>query len=155
MGYDKRTDDPDIMPLNMALGLAWEAWAVGLFPSVIWQPGEEVLDDVYGTPDGMSQLVINDHDETIVEEWKSTYKSRRTHGVDITTETIWIWQLMGLCKLMGLRFARLHVLWINGDYRPPSPVYVTYLLEFSQFELDQFWDKVILRNKDKAKPESY
>ncbi len=156
MGYDKRppsSDDPDEMPLNMALGLAWEAWAVGLFPQVIWQPGEEVLDGVYGTPDGLSELLIDGQLQFVVEEWKSTYKSRRTHGVDILVETGWMWQLLGLCKLMGLRYSRLHVLWINGDYRHTGPAYVTYLIEFSQDEIDQFWSNIVLRNKSNAQPE--
>jgi hypothetical protein len=60
LDLDKGDRDPDFMPLCMALGLAWEAWAVGLFPNVVWQPGEEELDGVFGTPDGLSVLEVHD-----------------------------------------------------------------------------------------------
>lgn len=150
MGYGDRKDaEPDVMPLPMAIGMAWEAWAVGLFPSVMWQPGEEELDGVYCTPDGMSSLDIDGAPEIIVEEWKATYKSLHNYG-DVIKQSLWMWQLAGLCCAMGLRFARLHVLWINGDYRPPQPKYITYLIEFTQDELEKFWANVIMRNKDKA-----
>jgi len=155
LDLDKSDRDPDFMPLCMALGLAWEAWAVGLFPNVVWQPGEEELDGVFGTPDGLSVLEVHDQKEVIVEEWKATYKSTARYGANIIGQTIWMWQLAGLCKLTGLRFARLHVLWINGDYRPPQPKYVTYLIEFTEAELNKFWEMVILTNKDKAIPEEH
>ncbi len=155
LDLDRSDRDPDFMPLCMALGLAWEAWAVGMFPDVVWQPGEEVLDGVYGTPDGMSVFEVHGVKEVIVEEWKATYKSTARYGANIVSQTLWMWQLAGLCKLTGLRFARLHVLWINGDYRPPQPKYVTYLVEFTQEELDKFWEMVILTNKDKAIPEEH
>ncbi len=155
LDLDRSDRDPDFMPLCMALGLAWEAWAVGLFPDVVWQPGEEELDGVYGTPDGISVFEVHDQKEVIIEEWKATYKSTARYGANIIGQTIWMWQLAGLCKLTGLRFARLHVLWINGDYRPPQPKYITYLIEFTHEELDKFWEMVILNNKDKAIPEEH
>jgi len=153
MGYDQRIDDPDEMPLCMALGLAWEQWAVGLFPSLIWQPGEESLDDIYGTPDGMNEIQIKGRWEIIVEEWKATYKSRQRHGQDILSATAWMWQISGLAKMLQVHYARLHVLWINGDYKPPSPVYVTYLIEFTQAELDRTWNNIFVTNRSNAKPE--
>ncbi len=153
MGYqDRQADDPDELPLNMAFGLAWEAWAVGLFPAVMWQPGEESLDGVYATPDGLSSLDIDGQAEIVVEEWKATWKSLHTHP-DILTQTGWMWQLAALCHMQGLRHARIHVLYVNGDYRPPKPRYITYLLEFTTTELERFWQNCILKNKDKAIPE--
>ncbi len=149
---DRDPKDPDFMPMNMAFGLAWEAWSIGLWPGVIWQPGEEVMDGVYATPDGISQILINGKWEDVVEEWKATWKGITKYG-DILAQTAWMWQLAALCHMQGLRFARIHVLFINGDYRPPSPVYMTYLIEFTKEELEVFWKHVILKNKDKATPE--
>lgn len=155
LDLDKSDRDPDFMPLCMALGLAWEAWAVGLFPDVVWQPGEEELDGVYCTCDGISVMEVKGEREVVLEEWKCTYKSLARYGANILAQTIWIWQLAGMCRVLGLRYARLHILWTNGDYRPPQPKYKTYLIEFSQDELNKFWDNVVLRNKDKATPEEH
>lgn len=149
---DRPPHDPDVMPLALAHGLAWEAWAVGLFPALMWQPGPEELDGVHGTPDGLSSLDIDGSAEIVVEEFKCTWKSVRTHG-DILKETAWIWQVAALCHMQGLTHARLHIMFVNGDYRPPQPRYMTYLIEFSKQELELFWRNVILRNKDKAIPE--
>lgn len=150
----REEQDNEVMPLNMAFGLAWEAWAVGLFPAVIWQPGEEELDGVFGTADGLSQLKIDGKYVDVVEEWKATWKGSSKYG-NVLAQKLWMWQLCGLCKLNGVRHARIHILWINGNYKPPTPKYATYLIEFTQQELDDFWNKVILPNRDKATPESH
>lgn len=147
-------EDPDEMPLCMAVGMAWEAWAIGLWPYISWQPGEEELDGVFGTPDGIGRGEDDLFDELIIEEFKATWMSRFTHG-DVLSERKYLYQLMGLCKLTGLNYARLHVLWINGDYRPPKPEYRTYLFEFSNEELDRFWRNIVLNNKDHAIPEAH
>lgn len=137
-------DLTDEIPLRMCVGMAFEDWIVGLYPDMIWQPGECLLQGVCGSPDGISAKSL--------EEFKATWKSSHTRQ-DITKERIWMWQLAGYCKMMQLTKARLHVLWINGDYRPPAPKYMTYLLRFEQVELDRFWNNVILKNKDNAVPE--
>lgn len=94
--------------------------------------------------------------ELVVEEFKATWKSQRTHE-PITSERIWMWQLAANCRAMQTLYARLHVLWINGHYPKgaPSPVYKTYLIQFTQAEVDQFWANVILPNKDKAPREEH
>lgn len=150
---DRKELDLDTFPLNMACGMSWEDWSVGLYPYVMWQPGPESLDSVICTCDGLSAMDIEGEGrEVVIEEWKATWKSMHTHN-NILAETVWMWQLAGMLKIHGLRFARLHVLWVNGNYRPPQPKYMTYLIEFSQAELDKFWESVILKNRDKAIPE--
>src|SRR5580692_8137272 len=148
-------DVTDEMPLRMCVGMAWEDWAVSLWPEMTWQPGESVLDGVVGSPDGWS--ATGNPSPTVegagvLEEFKATWKSAFTRP-DITKEKIWMWQLAGYCKMLEIHDARLHVLWINGTYRPPAPVYATYVLKFNQAELDRFWSNVVLKNKEKAKPE--
>lgn len=158
MGKLDREDLTDEMPLRMAIGMAWENWVVGLMPKppeFRWQPGEWEKDGVYGTPDGMSQV----DKRLMVEEFKATWKSERTHGEveehSILEEKIWIWQLMANCHAKKVVYARLHVLWVNGDYRPPSPKYMRYVVKFEKKELAEFWELVVLRNRQLAVREQH
>lgn len=145
-------DRTDEFPLCMAIGMAWEAWAVGLWPEMDWQPGECHLDQVYGSPDGLTRNFKKKPHQ--VEEFKATWKSGRNYG-DILKQKMWLWQGMGYCKMMKLRQVRYHILFINGSYPhgAPSPVYATYEVGFSQLELDWFWNNVVLPNRDKSEKE--
>lgn len=145
-GYFTKEDASDLMPLRMALGMAFEDWIVGLWPAMKWQPGEKKLDGIFASPDGLTGDCL--------EEFKCTWKSIHTRP-DILKEKVWMWQLAAYCKMMKLTRARLHVFWVNGSYRPPAPVYMIYELQFTQAELDQFWTNVILKNKDAATPEKH
>lgn len=145
LNTEDRTDE---MPLRMAIGMSWENWVVGLMgKNFIWQPGEKCCDGIYGSPDGLTTAPIRR-----VDEFKATWKSEFTHG-NILAERIWLWQLMGYCKMLATTRARLHVLWVNGNYRPPSPKYMVYDLQFSKEEIDRFWGNVVLKNKERAVPE--
>jgi hypothetical protein len=141
------------MPLRMAIGMAWEDWSVGLWPDIDWQPGEKTLDEVSMNPDGLTIAGIA---ELQVEEFKATWKSRRTYG-NVVDDPLWMWQLAGYCKALKALRARLHVLWVCGDYKqgPPSPAYVTYLIGFEQQELDRFWQNIVLKNRDQAPREEH
>jgi hypothetical protein len=153
LGKDENEEE---FPLCMAMGMAWEDWAVGLFPEISWQPGEQEKDGVFATPDGGSYAADPAGLKYTIEEFKLTWQSRRTHGQDITKETKWMWQLAGNCFMSTpCRHARLHVNWACGEYKfgPPKPEYYTYLLEFSERELKEFWQNVVLRNRDSVKPE--
>jgi hypothetical protein len=146
-GFLNKEDATDDCPWCIAVGVAMENYLVGLWPpELIWQPGEQNLDGIYASPDGITGAQL--------EEFKATWKSQHTRP-DITKERIWMWQMAAYCKMMGLTRARLHVFWMNGNYRPPFPKYVTYTLQYSQQELDRFWANVILKNKDKATAEAH
>lgn len=133
--------DAEEMPLRMAVGMAWEDWAVGLWPGMTWQPGECSKDGVVGSPDGVSKKPVR-----MLEEFKATWKSKRNYGQDILRNIPWIWQMQGYCHMLGLTRARLHVLWVNGGYAPPSPEYRTYLIEFTKPELSAFWANIVVPN---------
>jgi hypothetical protein len=164
-------DITDEMPLRMAVGMAWEAFVVGLWPDLIWQPGEVCQDDIYGSPDGITPIMDeNSAPERIVtgrhqlEEFKATWRSRlekselkgiRPPDRKITEQRAWMLQVGGYCHMMGLRRARLHVLWIMGDYRGSGPQYFTYLVEFSDSELERVWKNMLLPNVEGAIPESH
>lgn len=142
-------ESEDEMPLRMALGMAWEEWAAGLWPDLSWQPGEIEMDGIIGSPDA----VRLDGDRLEVQEFKLTWKSEERWGRDFARRNwMWITQGMGYCYILKTNYCRYHVLWVNGDYRPPSPKYMTYLVQFDDQELRRRWD-MILRHKDKAKPE--
>lgn len=158
--------DEELMPLRMAMGMAWEDWCVGLWPDLVWQPGEVELDGVFMTPDGITEIdnavidpalkkfAFSPYPTMCVEEFKLTWKSSR-RGESITDEKLWMWQLAGLCKGMNVNYARLHVNYVMGDYKGSGPQYFTYLLHFPQDELDKFWKNIILANRDKSPKEEH
>lgn len=159
-------DLTDIMPLRMAVGMAWEAFAVGLWPDLIWQPGECRRDGIVGSPDGISRVPVGAFppQEMVLEEFKATWKSRlersEARGVrppdrKITDQRMWMLQLAGYCHMLGLTRARLHVLWVNGDYRQSGPQYFTYLIEFTPQELERTWNNMILPNIEGAVVEEH
>lgn len=159
-------DEADEMPLRVAMGVAWEDWVVGLAVikdewRVVWQPGEWERDGVYGTPDGLGTVRVKiktpkGTEVTVsrrcLEEFKCTWKSEHTRK-DILRESIWMWQVAANCYALGLEYARLHVLWVNGDYRPPSPRYYVYTVRFERKWLEEFWGNVVVRNKGLAREE--
>ena len=143
----------DEMPLCMAIGMAWEDWVVGLYPNIVWQPGEVCLDDIYGSPDGLSHDAPGD--ELMLEEFKATWMSLRTHE-DILKCKKYMWQMAAYCHMNKAEYARLHVCWMAGEYwKPQTPAYMVYRLHFSAVETEQFWNKVVMPNRDRAPKEIY
>ena len=148
------------MPLRMWLGMAFEAYAVRLWPEMVWQPGECSKDGITGSPDGITPK----GDSGLLEEFKLTWLSRleksEIRGVApparrITDQRRWMLQLAGYLYMLGLTEARLHVCWVMGDYRGSGPQYFTYHLLFTQEELRRTWDNMILKNRDGAKAEEH
>ena len=126
---------------------------MNLNPSFLKRPWGAVADGLTRLPE-----------ESMLEEVKATWMSR-LEKADGRTETPlarpvtgirrWMLQLAGYCYMLGLTRARLHVLWVNGDYRGSGPQYFTYLIEFTAEELDRMWRNMILPNRDSAHPEIY
>lgn len=157
-------DITDEMPLRMAVGMAWENWVVGLEQAqtewkIEWQPGEWECDGIFGTPDGIGEVTrytaeiqkggwIKKGQQVYrcLDEFKATWKSEHKRK-DIAAESLWMWQLAASCYVLGLEYARLHVLWVNGDYRPPAPKYFVYLLKFERGDLDKFWRDTVMVNR--------
>ena len=146
----------DMMPLRMAVGMAWEAFVVQLWPDLLWQPGEQCRDGIYGSPDGITEDTL----EEVKATWMSRLEKTESKGVAPPPRSIiemkrWMLQLAGYCHMLGLTKARMHVLWVNGDYRGSGPQYFTYLIEFSKPELERIWNNLILPNKGGAKGEEH
>jgi hypothetical protein len=156
-------DDTDNCPINVVVGVAFENWAVGLpdCKEMAWQPGEWKKDGVFGTPDGVSELepeearqykIVPDlHGLRVLEEFKATWRS--AHQADVTGITYWMYQSASNCRAVGANVVRQRVLWVNGDYRPPSPRYCVYVIYFEPEEQEKIWRNVILKNRALAKAE--
>lgn len=153
------------LPLWLALGFAWEEFAASLYPYMVWQPGEMSRGGVYGTPDGISGATPTKDDppefiaaattnllcggeQLSIEEFKFTRKKTR-RGDDIFQEWMWMQQMRAYCGFYpDCLLARLHVSYINGDYKPLSPTYMRYVILFTQKEIDSTW-AMIEKNKNK------
>jgi hypothetical protein len=160
-------DTMEILPLRMAVGVAWEAFVVQLWPELVWQPGEVTRDGIIGSPDGINHKCGYQElaGVTILEEVKATWMSRMEPGTrgqtprSVLSIKRWMLQVAGYCHMMGLKHARLHVLWVNGGYerggKGGGPQYYTYLIEFTQLELNRLWDNLILPNVGGAVAEQH
>lgn len=139
--------DEEIMPLRMALGMAWEEWAVGLYPEIIWQPGERREAGISGSVDG---ITIGAGWNDIVEEFKCTWKTLRR---GIGEHWLWMKQGQAYCHLWETDLCRYHVCYVNGDYRQRrEPVYMRYLVQFTEREIQAAW-RLIYNNRHLAQPE--
>lgn len=134
------TDPVAILRIN--IGLAWEAHYVPLVGNIVDHPGEMQVDGIYLTHDGESVDVVM-HSGVLahfVDEVKATYKSTKTVG-DLSTQWMWMAQCKAYCKALGTRFARMHVLFLCGDYSYPiKPMLKVWQVEFTQEEVDMNWD---------------
>jgi hypothetical protein len=149
---DNVIDDKDF-PLVMAMGMAWEDWISRQYPQMAYHIGELELDNIYMSPDGITIPSADEFDFDlgvgIVEEFKLTYKSARK---PIEAQWMWLSQVMAYCKALPTLCARLHVVYVNGDYdynRPGlPPQYIVYNLQFTQEELDINWNMILTEYED-------
>lgn len=149
---DVRTITDQTAILRISIGLAWEEHYISTHLEelgVLDHPGELQVDGVYMTHDAESldditDVIITDRRrfEVIVHEIKATYKSVNTVG-GLTGQSNWMWiaQCLAYCKAVGTRFAKLHALFLCGDYTwPIKPKLKCWLIEFTQEEVDTNWD---------------
>lgn len=140
---DVREITDPVAVLRINIGLAWEAHYIPLVGSIVDHPGEMVLDGIYMTHDGESVDVVLHQPGKVVlfcDEVKATYKSTRTVG-NLSSQWMWMAQCKAYCKGLGTRFARMHVLFLCGDYSYPiTPLLKVWQIEFTQEEIDMNWD---------------
>jgi len=144
----RQVTDP-VAVLRMNIGLAWEEYYIPTFLGelgVVDHPGQIQVDGVYMTPDGESVDVIITRSQgkyrnhtLIVHECKVTYKSTKTVG-DLSNEWMWMSQVKAYCKGKNTRWARMHILFLCGDYSYPiRPQLRCWAIEFTQKEIDDNW----------------
>lgn len=143
---DVREITDPVAVLRINIGLAWEAHYIPLVGNIVDHPGEMQLDGIFLTHDGESvDVIITQNRERspivhFVDEVKATYKSTKTVG-DLSTQWMWMAQCKAYCKALGTRFARMHVLFLCGDYSYPiKPMLKVWQVEFTQEEVDMNWD---------------
>lgn len=80
----------------------------------------------------------------VVVEYKLTWYSTSKPCPDHWVYRAWLWQIMAYCKGLDTRFALLIPQFLNGDYKPPTPVPPRrILLQWTQLELDEHWQMIV------------
>lgn len=148
---DVRVISDPVAITRICIGLAWEEWYIPQIlaaQGVEKHPGEMFKDEIYMSPDGLQAggvLTLSKgsvRTPPVIHEVKATYKSINTVG-DLKQQWLWLTQIKAYCKGAGTRYARLHVLFICGDYKwPLQPSARAWDLEFTQKEIDSNWELI-------------
>jgi len=119
------------------IGFLWEhALEIALKDKLGIRPGQIELDGVLGSPDGFGVTPFG----PCVEEYKVTWRSMKN---EITSEWRYMMQVKAYCKMLGVTLALFRVLYVNGNYNPMCPQNRTYLVQFTQDEIDTAWDMLL------------
>jgi hypothetical protein len=110
---------------------------------------------IYMTPDGLSLINKRDYVLTsahFIHEFKFTLKSSRGFIEHLRTRSkkslMWLWQILGYCHAAKTLAAKLHVMFVAGDYSysdsdEARAAYKIYRLEFRQEDVDQNWEMLV------------
>lgn len=116
------------------LGRLWEAQlSEALFkePRYI-RPGEVECDGIIGSPDCV------DTEDWTLQEFKVTWQSLNDFEGKPKFRD-YLWQIKSYCYMLGMCNARLIVLFVCGDWRPPVPRAFDWRLKFTTQELMEHW----------------
>lgn len=142
--------DPSAMPLQWAMGQAWEEFCASLVSGqstidsdFLWQP-LEVEDPVIMNCDGITFGPSG----TMLEEFKCNRSKRIPGDRFISKQYRWSWlhQAMGYCLGYDTDTVRWHVLYLMEF---PEPKYIQYIVQFSPKELSDM-NRMIENNRDAA-----
>jgi len=147
--YDKRDKAGVALPFDLAkmeMGTSFEsvlepAIAARLFGE---RPGE------FTSPEGIifsPDYLFFETGATILGEFKLTWYSSRD-GLDSEKFDKWKTQIQMYCYWLRITRARLYVLWVNGDYKPPSPVLQAWELQFTRDELQEETETVLRHGRN-------
>lgn len=148
LGHFESSDDPNPNPNLMELGSTFEDLVADKLaeryarndPDRYARPGELELDGLIGTMDLMDMF-----DWAVIEVKLTKMSSRH----DIESDKFWkYWvQLQAYCKMIGTRRGRLHIGFINGDYRGLEVDYQVWEDEFTDDELNANWRMLVSHHK--------
>lgn len=110
------------------------AWASRHAGKIV-RPGEFTHDGIIVSPD---YIDFTDEAAPVLVESKMTEMSSVGCPLDPKFRK-WLWQIAGYLKALELTRARLHVLWLKGDYRQVRRDYGCWDIEFTQEEIDHTW----------------
>lgn len=132
---------------KVSLGLTFEEMLEKTFKSGrpgVFRPDPINVDGIWCSPDGF------DAESSSVEEFKLTWYSAKKLCPSDDVYWPWLVQIKAYCHACETRYARLWVLYINGDYAPPRPwAPQVYGLEFTPLEILENW--LMLRGHAKYK----
>jgi hypothetical protein len=143
--YDRPDDGTG--PARMGMGLAFEELLEKALAERLAEgsgrPGE-LVEPEYGMIYSPDLLIFNSH--TRLGEIKLTFLSSRewptepTNGFPPKAEK-YVCQMMTYCRCLETPYARLYVLFVNGDYNRAgmSPQTRAWDVEFSKRELEDNW----------------
>lgn len=167
--FDKKDKDGNPTPMNFAsmeVGTSFEEVLEPILAQRLLgeRPGEfktKVPPGILYTPD---YIFYEDND--VLGEFKCTWWSTHTKGQEFplsetqcagtrlkptwdgkSTPTFprkskkWFWQMQSYMHHLGMERARLFVFFVNGDYKPPSPVPpIAWDFTFTAVEIRRTWD---------------
>lgn len=149
---NRKSMPADTLELYRTLGFIWESALTNYLNDrlefgdmFLSRPGEIELDGIAMTPDGC--LVDAGDGETILEEWKCTWRSPGSGVLSDKKFMRWFWQMKSYCYALGVTRANLRVLFVCGNYAPTIPFAEFISVEFSQMELEENWAMVISNAK--------
>lgn len=80
-------------------------------------------------------------------EIKTTRKSAKNHFLDEYIPQTWLDYMMGGCYMMETSEYDLIVLYMMGDYKPPTPQLYCDTFYFDSVELEANWQKILERKR--------
>lgn len=122
------------------LELGWQSRMAGFF-----RPGEFEQDGIACSPDYVD---LTGGDTTLIES-KMTEMSMVNCPTDPKFRK-WLWQIAGYCYVLGTTKARLHVLWLRGDYKKVRRAYTVDEIVFEWAELESTWAMLVQHAQDKG-----
>lgn len=134
---------------RITIGLAFEMWMALAYPHIYDHLGECELDGILMTPDGLEYLDATE--DIVVHEYKCTWKTSR-HPIE--KHVLWLMQIKAYCKVMKTLFAKIHIMYVNGNYKYDAtggPCFRVLALSFTQKEIDANWAMIVnYKNKHKS-----
>ena len=142
-------EEEEDLPLRMAMGHAWEEFAASFYPDMAWQPGAISAGGISMTCDGHSF-----EPAFTIDEFKLTWKKVKTAEEMLRDE--WYWQQQGRGYAWGYEALRVrwHVCYVNGNYRNSGPIYMRYLIEYTEKEIAST-GRLLEKNKQAAVDNGY
>lgn len=133
--YDKRQEDGSPIPMDetrMTLGTSFEeVLEIALAARLLGErPGE------FTSPEGVifSPDYLFNEEHLVLGEFKCTWYSAKDAPFGDKFLKWWT-QIKLYCYWLRIHHARLYVLFVNGDYKPPAPVLRAWSVEFTDKEL--------------------
>lgn len=102
------------------------------------------FEGIWCSPDGYAQSTGT------LDEMKATWKSSKDF-VGSAKWLLYLWQVLSYAHVYQAKRIRLHIMHMNGDWRPPRPVPPkTYIIRPSPSDIAANWNMVTQHAKDRG-----